>query len=168
MTPEQQNSDKEAMQPENSEEQNVVRGNIPKGFVFTNNESLKQFYLRLTPMMCPSITQEASENEVLHILYTRIRRTCKLLALLDNYPWTGANPLLIKACGIFHIMDTTTSTKDKRQLNEFLYTRTKFIDKIIELHDLIAHDLIFFSKIRNNLEAILHIEVPTQENSNKG
>lgn len=60
--------------------------------------------------------------------------------------------------------NTNTSLKEKRHLNSILFNRAGFICKIIELHDLISHDLIFFSQIKTNLEAMLHIQLPEEEN----
>lgn len=60
--------------------------------------------------------------------------------------------------------NTNTSLKEKRHLNSILFDRASFICKIMELHDLISRDLIFFSQIKTNLEAMLHIQTSEQEN----
>lgn len=54
----------ERNQPQNQEGQNNPIDNIPEGFVFIDNESPKQFFLKLTPMLCPSDT-----IDVLHLVH---------------------------------------------------------------------------------------------------
>ena len=39
-----------------------------------------------------------------------------------------------------------------------LYRQSIFMGKISELHDLIAHDLIFFCRVKTNLEEMLRID----------
>ena len=147
----------ETKQPQNHE-------GHPEGFVFTNNENLKQFYLQLALMLCPSVTPESTENETLRILYTRIKKIRRMLALLDNYPWTDTAPLLTKACGFVLIEPNSMSQKDKRKLNDYLYKRINFITKMAESHDLVLHNRIFFDRIKNNLEQMLNIEPTEQDN----
>ena len=74
-----------------SEEETFRRGNsgmtgsgLPKGFISTDNEPLKHFYLQMSRMMCPSVTADSTECEILHILYTRVKKSCKLLRKLNN------------------------------------------------------------------------------------
>ncbi|MBT9660539.1 hypothetical protein GPK95_07130 [Odoribacter splanchnicus] len=148
------------------EEETFRRGNsgmtgagLPKGFISTGNEPLKHFYLQMSRMMCPSVTADSTECEILHILYTRVKKTCKLLKLLDTHPLTDVNPFLIKACSFYLFTDSSDSQKEKRRLNNILYRQTIFTGKISELHDLIAHDLIFFSRIKTNLEEMLCIDL---------
>ena len=51
-----------------SEEETFRRGNsgmtgsgLPKGFISTDNEPLKHFYLQMSRMMCPSVTADSTE-----------------------------------------------------------------------------------------------------------
>lgn len=148
-----------------SEEETFRRGNsgmtgsgLPKGFISTDNEPLKHFYLQMSRMMCPSVTADSTECEILHILYTRVKKSCKLLKLLDTHPWAEANPFLIKACSFYLFMDSSDSQKEKRRLNNILYRQSIFMGKISELHDLIAHDLIFFCRVKTDLEEMLRID----------
>ena len=131
---------------------------LPRGFISTDNEPLKHFYLQMSRMMCPSVTADSTECETLHILYTRVKKTCKLLKLLDTHPLTDVNPFLIKACSFYLFTDSSDSQKEKRRLNNILYRQTIFTGKISELHDLIAHDLIFFCRVKTNLEEMLCID----------
>ena len=146
----------EEFQPEKPD---VTGKCLPKGFISTDNEPLKHFYLQMSRMMCPSVTADSTECEILHILYTRVKKTCKLLKLLDTHPLTDVNPFLIKACSFYLFTDSSDSQKEKRRLNNILYRQTIFTGKISELHDLIAHDLIFFSRIKTNLEEMLCIDL---------
>ena len=136
------------------EEETFRRGNsgltgsgLPKGFISTDNESLKHFYLQMSRMMCPSVTADSTECEILHILYTRVKKSCKLLKLLDTHPWSDIDPFLIKACSFYLFTDLSDSQKEKRRLNNILYR-----------HDLIAHDLIFFCRVKTDLEEMLRID----------
>ena len=110
------------------EEETFRRGNsgltgsgLPKGFISTDNESLKHFYLQMSRMMCPSVTADSTECEILHILYTRVKKSCKLLKLLDTHPWSDIDPFLIKACSFYLFTDLSDSQKEKRRLNNILY-----------------------------------------------
>ena len=54
-----------------SEEETFRRGNsgmtgsgLPKGFISTDNEPLKHFYLQMSRMMCPSVTADSTECEI--------------------------------------------------------------------------------------------------------
>ena len=147
------------------EEETFRRGNsgmtgsgLPKGFILTDDEELKHFYLQMSRMMCPSVTADSTECEILHILYTRVKKTCKLLKLLDTHPWAEANPFLIKACSFYLFTDSSDSRKEKRRLNNILYRQSIFMGKVSELHDLIAHDLIFFCRVKTDLEEMLRID----------
>ena len=134
-----------------SEEETFRRGNsgmtgsgLPKGFISTDNEPLKHFYLQMSRMMCPSVTADSTECEILHILYT--------------HPWSDIDPFLIKACSFYLFTDLSDSQKEKRRLNNILYRQSIFTGKISELHDLIAHDLIFFCRVKTDLEEMLRID----------
>lgn len=147
------------------EEETFRRGNsgltgsgLPKGFISTDNEPLKHFYLQMSRMMCPSVTADSTECEILHILYTRVKKSCKLLKLLDTHPWSDIDPFLIKACSFYLFTDLSDSLKEKRRLNNILYRQSIFTGKISELHDLIAHDLIFFCRVKTDLEEMLRID----------
>ena len=124
------------------EEETFRRGNsgLTKGFISTDNEPLKHFYLQMSRMMCPSVTADSTECEILHILYTRVKKSCKLLKLLDTHPWAEANPFLIKACSFYLFMDSSDSQKEKRRLNNILYRQSIFMGKISELHEMCIRD----------------------------
>ena len=47
---------------------------------------------------------------------------------------------------------------DNEPLNNILYRQSIFTGKISELHDLIAHDLIFFCRVKTDLEEMLRID----------
>ena len=132
---------------------------LPKGFISTDNEPLKHFYLQMSRMMCPSVTADSTECEILQILYTRVKKSCKLLKLLDTHPWSDIDPFLIKACSFYLFTDLSDSLKGKRRLNNILYRQSIFTGKISELHDLIAHDLIFFCRVKTDLEEMLRIDL---------
>lgn len=155
---------KEDIPAESQQGQSMIKDKVREGFIFTEDEDLKRFYLKLAFTMCPSLTPESTETEALFTLYTRIKKSRRLLALIDNYPWSESSPLFIKACCFMFMDNTNTSLKEKRHLNSILFNRAGFICKIIELHDLISHDLRFFSQIKTNLEAMLHIQLPEEEN----
>ena len=137
----------EEFQPEKPD---VTGKCLPKGFISTDNEPLKHFYLQMSRMMCPSVTADSTECEILQILYTRVKKSCKLLKLLDTHPWSDIDPFLIKACSFYLFTDLSDSQKEKRRLNNILYRQSIFTGKISELHDLIAHDLIFFSRVKKD------------------
>ena len=59
----------EEFQPEKPD---VTGKCLPKGFISTDNEPLKHFYLQMSRMMCPSVTADSTECEILQILYTRV------------------------------------------------------------------------------------------------
>ena len=144
----------EEFQPEKPD---VTGKCLPKGFISTDNEPLKHFYLQMSRMMCPSVTADSTECEILQILYTRVKKSCKLLKLLDTHPWSDIDPFLIKACSFYLFTDLSDSQKEKRRLNNILYRQSIFTGKISELHDLIAHDLIFFCRVKTDLEEMLRI-----------
>ena len=146
--------EEETFRPGNS---GLTGSGLARGFISTDNEPLKHFYLQMSRMMCPSVTADSTECETLHILYTRVKKTCKLLKLLDTHPLTDVNPFLIKACSFYLFTDSSDSQKEKRRLNNILYRQTIFTGKISELHDLIAHDLIFFCRVKTDLEKMLCI-----------
>lgn len=150
----------EEFQPEKPD---VTGKCLPKGFISTDNEPLKHFYLQMSRMMCPSVTADSTECEILQILYTRVKKSCKLLKLLDTHPWSDIDPFLIKACSFYLFTDSSDSQKEKRRLNNILYRQSIFTGKISELHDLIAHDLIahdliFFCRVKTDLEEMLRID----------
>ena len=145
----------EEFQPEKPD---VTGKCLPKGFISTDNEPLKHFYLQMSRMMCPSVTADSTECEILQILYTRVKKSCKLLKLLDTHPWSDIDPFLIKACSFYLFTDLSDSQKEKRRLNNILYRQSIFTGKISELHDLIAHDLIFFCRVKTDLEEMLRID----------
>ena len=145
----------EEFQPEKPD---VTGKCLPKGFISTDNEPLKHFYLQMSRMMCPSVTADSTECEILQILYTRVKKSCKLLKVLDTHPWNDINPFLIKACSFYLFTDLSDSQKEKRRLNNILYRQSIFTGKISELHDLIAHDLIFFCRVKTDLEEMLRID----------
>lgn len=160
-----QGVDKNEDNPAESQQgQSMIKDKVREGFIFTEDEDLKRFYLKLAFTMCPSLTPESTEIEALFTLYTRIKKSRRLLALMDSYPWSDNSPLFIKACCFMFMDNTNTSLKEKRLLNSILFDRASFICKIMELHDLISRDLIFFSQIKTNLEAMLHIQTSEQEN----
>ena len=146
----------EEFQPEKPD---VTGKCLPKGFISTDNEPLKHFYLQMSRMMCPSVTADSTECEILQILYTRVKKSCKLLKLLDTHPWSDIDPFLIKACSFYLFTDLSDSQKEKRRLNNILYRQSIFTGKISELHDLIAHDLIFFCRVKTDLEEMLRIDL---------
>ena len=146
----------EEFQPEKPD---VTGKCLPKGFISTDNEPLKHFYLQMSRMMCPSVTADSTECEILQILYTRVKKSCKLLKLLDTHPWSDIDPFLIKACSFYLFTDLSDSRKEKRRLNNILYRQSIFTGKISELHDLIAHDLIFFGRVKTDLEEMLRIDL---------
>ena len=108
----------EEFQPEKPD---VTGKCLPKGFISTDNEPLKHFYLQMSRMMCPSVTADSTECEILQILYTRVKKSCKLLKLLDTHPWSDIDPFLIKACSFYLFTDLSDSQKEKRRLNNILY-----------------------------------------------
>ena len=146
----------EEFQPEKPD---VTGKCLPKGFISTDNEPLTHFYLQMSRMMCPSVTADSTECEILQILYTRVKKSCKLLKLLDTHPWSDIDPFLIKACSFYLFTDLSDSRKEKRRLNNILYRQSIFTGKISELHDLIAHDLIFFGRVKTDLEEMLRIDL---------
>ena len=156
--------EKEVIPAKREEGQSMAGNNVPKGFIFTEDEELKRFYLKLAMVMCPSVTSESTENEALFKLYTRIKKSRRLLALLDNYSWVDGGALITKACCFMMMDNTVTSLQEKRKLNNLLFERTTFVSKIMKLNDLIAHDLTFFAQIKKNLETMLHIQPTDQEN----
>lgn len=136
--------------------QNLIGEKEPEDYTLTGEEELKQFYIKLAIRMCPSATSKCTEVEVLRMLHTKICRACKLLEILDNYDFADHNPLVAKACG-FMLMDTSTSCKEKRKLNDWLFTHSQFMSQMTKLHDLISHNLLFLSRIRIDLKKILHL-----------
>ena len=96
---------------------------------------MKHFYLQMSRMMCPSVTADSTECEILQILYTRVKKSCKLLKLLDTHPWSDIDPFLIKACSFYLFTDLSDSQKEKRR-----------------------HDLIFFCRVKTDLEEMLRID----------
>lgn len=159
----QQSTEQQVLNPESlpigyQAEQSASGENIPEGYVFTDSEDLKLFYLHLAMNMFPAIDPNISDNQKLCILYNRINKTCKFFELIANYQLTDFNSMVTKACG-FMLMDTLTSAKEKRKLNDWLYMRTQFVGKMAELHDLVTHNRLFFSEVKANLRKILHMDV---------
>lgn len=136
--------------------------NIPEECIFTDDGDLKQFYLHLAMNMFPAIDPNITDNQKLCILYNRINKTCKFFELIANYPLIDFNSLVTKACG-FMLIDTLTSTKEKRKLNDWLYMRTQFVGKMAELHDLVTHNRLFFSEIKANLRKIMRMDIANDE-----
>lgn len=152
------NPQKNTFQPEAPEGQNDEIKDIPEGYVYTEDEGLKQFYLEFASKIHPSTDPGHSELERLQTFYACIKKTCELLTVLDGYSWGRVDPLLIKACGFFMFVDSMNSARDKQKLNNLIYMYTHVMAKIAEFHDLITHDLVFFSRIKNDLIKMLNIE----------
>lgn len=153
----------ESFQGNDPAKQNSIGEKEPEDYTLTREEELKQFYIKLAIKMCPSATSKCTEVEVLRMLHTKICRSCKLLEILDNFDFTDHNPLVAKACG-FMLMDTSTSYKEKRKLNDWLFMQSQFMSKMTRLHDLISHNLLFLSRIRIDLRKILHLNNTEEEN----
>lgn len=49
----------ETFRQENS---GMTGAGLPKGFISTDNEPLKHFYLQMSRMMCPSVTADSRET----------------------------------------------------------------------------------------------------------
>lgn len=153
----------ESFQGNDPAEQSPIGKKELDGYTLTDEEELKQFYIKLAIKICPSATSKCTEVEVLRMLHTKICRSCKLLEILDNFDFTDHNPLVAKACG-FMLMDTSTSYKEKRKLNDWLFMQSQFMSKMTKLHDLISHNLLFLSRIRIDLRRILHLNDTEEEN----
>lgn len=163
----QQSTEHQVLNPEslptgNPAEQCVSGENIPEGYVFTDDGDLKQFYLHFAMKMFPTIDPNSTEKQKLQILYNRINKTCKFLQVIATYQWTDFNSLVTKACG-FMLMDTLTSTKEKRKLNDWLYMQTQFLGKMAGLNDIVSHDLLFFSQVKADLKIMLHMDGTEEE-----
>lgn len=117
------------------------------------NKPLKEHYLQLLPLMCPTLPEDKPDNTKLVILQKRTSRLVEMLSLFDR-SYTDEIPFLQKAI-LQYIATEGVPKKERQQIIESWGNWTAFLFEISRYRGLLSQFLQYHHRQLHDLEHLL-------------
>ena len=135
------------------------------------NETLREHYLLLLRQMCPTMSEDKSDNARLAILKQRTARLIEMLTLFEH-SWTEEVPVLQKAV-LQYLATEGTPKKERQRIIDAWASWSDFQFKLARYRGLLTQFLQYHHRIEQELESLqnkenVEVSPKVQEINQKG
>lgn len=117
------------------------------------NQNLKEHYLQLIRLMCPSMSGDKSDHAKLVVLQKRTSRLIEMLTLFEH-SWAEEIPVLQKAC-LSYLAEDTVPRKEREKIIDAWASWSDFQFKLTRYRGLLAQFLQYHHRTGQELESLL-------------
>lgn len=136
----------------------LLRGGLP---VFEDENEMRAFYQKLALLFCPEARNFPENSYLRLVLYRRkISKINHWLGKVLRFPWGEDMSLLQLGVG-YALMDSTLSSKNKKQLNAQWCKSVCYVKDMSENLASIRHIIAIFSRQKYELAQLIGPDLPT-------